>query len=178
VENLSDLVFSGSYGWSIGALGNMILEAAYTRTLTHTAVSFPGDPTIDLIANPFYANLFRDVDFQDKANLALTWNYRKFGTTAYVEYYGTTPNYQAIQAPSGYAQPYAGKLPAWWLANWSANYEIVKGLVATVNVNNVFNKQPPLDNTQLGITAQPFNPDNYNNYGRSYFIGANYKFGR
>jgi iron complex outermembrane receptor protein len=178
VENLADLVFSGSYGWSIGALGNMVVEAAYTRTLTHNAVSFPGDPTVNLISNPFYANLFRDIDFQDKANLALTWNYRKFGTTAYVEYYGTSPNYQAIQAPAGYAQPYAGKLPAWWLTNWSANYEILKGLVATVNVNNVFNKQPPLDNTQLGINTQPFNPDIYNNYGRSYFIGANYKFSR
>lgn len=178
VENLSDVVFSWSYGWSIGALGDMAVDGAYTHTITHTAVSFPGDPTLDLIANPFYANLFRDIDFRDKANLSLTWNYHKFGTTAYVEYYGTSPNYQALQSPAGYAQQYAGKLPSWWLSNWSANYEVVKDLVVTVNVNNVFNKQPPVDNTQLGINSQPFNSDIYNNYGRSYFVGANYKFGR
>ena len=51
--------------------------------------------------------------------------------------------------------------------------EVLSGLVVSVNVDNVFNKQPPNDPTYTGIDNQ-----NYNDYGRSYFIGANYKFGR
>ena len=51
--------------------------------------------------------------------------------------------------------------------------EVLSGLVVSVNVDNVFNKQPPNDPTYTGIDNQ-----NYNDYGRSYFIGANYNFGR
>jgi outer membrane receptor for ferrienterochelin and colicin len=45
-------------------------------------------------------------------------------------------------------------------------------------VDNVFNKQPPFDNSYAGIDNQPYNTENYNIYGRSYFVGANYKFGK
>ncbi len=172
-ENLSDIVFTGSYGWTIGRFGAMSIEAAYTHTIKHSEVQFPGDPTIDLLTSPFYST-----EFRDKANLDLNWTIGNFGTTVYAEYYGTTPNNQAIQDPSGYAQPLAGKLSSWKIVNWSANYEVLKGLVLTVNVLNVFNRQPPFDPTYLGTDVQPYNTENYNDYGRSYFIGANYKFGR
>ena len=40
----------------------------------------------------------------------------------------------------------------------------------------MFNKQPPFDPTYLGTSNQPYDIFNYNDYGRSYFLGANYKF--
>ena len=77
-------------------------------TFSSTTSWFPGDPQIDYLTSPFYST-----EFQDKANLALTWNFQKFSTTVYGEYYGNTPNYQATLDVSGYAQPGAGKLGAW-----------------------------------------------------------------
>ena len=172
-ENLDVLFFQGTYLWVAGRAGSFLFEGSFTHTLKHNFVSFPGDPQIDYLTSPFYST-----EFQDKGNLAVTWNFRKFSTTVYGEYYGTSPNNQAIQAVSGYAQPGAAKLPPWIIANFSASYEVLSGLVVSFNVNNVFNKQPPFDSTYLGIDDQPYNTDNYNDYGRSYFIGANYRFGR
>ncbi len=172
-ENLDVLLFTLNYGWSMGGFGNMVMDGSYTHVLKHNFVRFPGDPQIDYLTSPFYST-----EFQDKANLALTWNYQKFSTTVYGEYYGNTPNNQATLDVSGYAQPNAGKLGAWFVANWSASYEVLSGLTVSVNVNNVFNKQPPFDPTYTGIDNQPYNFLNYNVYGRSYFIGANYKFGK
>ena len=171
-ENLDVLLFTLNYGWNMGAEGTMVLDGSYTHVLKHNFVRFPGDPQIDYLTSPFYST-----EFQDKANLALTWNFQKFSTTVYGEYYGNTPNYQATLDVSGYAQPGAAKLGAWVIANWSASYEILSGFTVSANVNNVFNKQPPFDNSYQGIDNQPYNTLNYNDYGRSYFVGANYKFG-
>ena len=172
-ENLAVLLFQGNYRWSVGSLGNLLFEASYTHTLKHNFISFPGDPQINYLTSPFYST-----EFRDKANAAITWNYRKFSTTVYGEYYGTSPNNQATLDVSGYAQPGAAKLPPWIIANFSASYEVLSGLVVSFNVDNVFNRQPPYDPTYTGIDNQPYNTENYNDYGRSYFIGANYKFGR
>jgi iron complex outermembrane recepter protein len=172
-ENLDVLLFTANYGWGLGVWGNMVLDGSYTHVLTHNFVSFPGDPQINYLTSPFYST-----EFQDKANLSLTWNFQKWSTTVYAEYYGNTPNNQATLDVSGYAQPGAGKLGAWVIANWSASYEVISGLTVSANVDNVFNRQPPFDPTYTGIDPQPYNVFNYNDYGRSYFIGANYKFGK
>ena len=55
------------------------------------------------------------------------------------------------------------------VANWSASYEVLSGLTVSANVNNVFNKQPPFDNSTRESTTSPSNV-NYNDYGRSYFV--------
>jgi iron complex outermembrane recepter protein len=171
-ENLAVLVFNAQYGWNIGAWGNMEADAAYTHTLTHNVVQYPGDPQINLLSNPFWST-----EFQDKANASVTWNYKKFSTTLYGEFYGTSPNYAATLYTEGYATPQAAKLPSWWLANWSASYEFAPGFTVTANVVNLFNKMPPFDDSYPGYITGPYNSLNYNNYGQSYFIGATYKFG-
>ncbi|MBS0580224.1 MAG: TonB-dependent receptor [Proteobacteria bacterium] len=169
-ENLSVLVFQGNYLWNIGSFGTMGAQLSYTHTLNHSIINFPGDPTIDLLTNPFYST-----EFRDKGNASLTWNYDKFTTTLYGEYYGTSPNNQAT-LDNSLTTPNAGKLHPWWIANASVSYELLKGLTVTANVNNLFNKMPPMDPTYKGIDNQPYNFENYNPYGTSYFIGAYYKF--
>ena len=54
---------------------------------------------------------------------------------------------------------------------------MLHGLTLSANVNNLFDKLPPIDYSTPGIYSQPFNVENYNNYGRSFFVEANYKFG-
>ena len=117
-------------------------------------------------------------EFKTKTNAAITYDYAKLSTTLYVEYYGRTPNYLAQQDPvATYSAPGAGRLGTWTIANLSAKYEILHGLILSANVNNLFDKLPPIDYSTPGIYSAPFNVENYNNYGRSFFVEASYKFG-
>ncbi len=120
-ENLAVLVFSANYGWNVGKWGNMLLQASYTHTLTHNETLFPGDPQINLLDSPFYST-----EFQDKANASVTWNYNKFSTTVYGEFYGNTPNEEAT-LDNSYQYEGDGRLGSWVIANWSASYEAVPG---------------------------------------------------
>ena len=164
------LVLSANYTWLAGRAGSFTLEGAYTNVLTHNEVRFPGDPQIDLLNSPFYST-----EFKTKANLGLTWNLGKFGTTVYLEYYGHSPNFVSTQAPEGYATPGAANLATWTITNWSVQYEVLPGLVFNGNINNVFNRSPPFDNSYRGIDNQPYNIFNYNDYGRTFFVGLTYK---
>jgi outer membrane receptor protein involved in Fe transport len=162
-----------NYTLSAGAAGKFAFSGAYTNVLKHEQTLFPGDAPINLLESPFYST-----EFKTKANLALTWDFHKFGTTLYLDYYGKTPNYASQQDVTlGYAAPGAGRLPTWTIANLSAKYEVLPGLTLSANVNNLTDKLPPIDYSTPGIYSQPFNVENYNNYGRSYFVQANYKFG-
>ena len=89
---------------------------------------------------------------------------------------GATPNFIATQV--GYGAPGAGTLAPWTLYNFSARYQVTHQLELSFLVDNVFNKMPPFDNSYFGYLDQPYNSLNYNNLGRSYFVGASYKFGK
>jgi len=171
VERLNVLLFSLNYTWQAGKAGSFTFQGAYSNILKHALVRFPGDPEIDLLNSPFYST-----EFKTKENLSVTWNFHKFGTTVYVERYGRTPNNLATLQVEGYAVPGAATLPPWTIANLSVQYELLPGLVLTGNVDNLFNRQPPYDSTYSGIDNQPYNIFNYNDYGRSFFVGATYTF--
>lgn len=172
-ETLNVLVFGLNYTWDAGRAGDFIFEGSYSDVLKHTFVQFVGDPEINYLDSPFYST-----EFKTKENLSVTWNIAKFGTTLYVERYGRTPNYAAALTPAGYAEQGGGKLGTWTVANLSARYEVLRGLELSVNAVNVFDKAPPVDNSYTGIIDQPYNTQNYNDYGRSFFVEANYKFGK
>ncbi len=154
--------------------GSFTFEGQYSNVLKHEQTLFAGDTPINLLENPFYST-----EFKTKENFAVTYDYAKFGTTVYIERYGRTPNYLSQQDPVLlYGTPGGGRLPTWTIANLSAKYEVLRGLTVSANVNNVFDKLPPIDYSTPGIYSAPFNVENYNNYGRSYFVEASYKFGR
>ncbi len=172
-ENLNVLTVALDYMLDIGRFGEVLFNGAYTDVLKHDSTQFTGDTLINLLQSPFYSN-----DFKTKENASVTWNLHHFGTTIYVERYGKTPNYLASLTTDQYNTPGAGRVGSWTLANLSARYEIIHGLVVSANVDNVFNKEPPKDNSWPGIYDQPYSSLNYNNYGRSFLVEANYKFGR
>lgn len=172
-ETLNVLTVAADYVWDVGPAGTFAFDASYTDLLKHSLTQFAGDTPIDLLTNPFFST-----DFKTKENVSVTWSFHSFSTTIYAERYGATPNYLASLTTDGYATPGAGRVGAWTLANLSAKYEIIPGLVVSANVDNVFNKAPPIDNTQPGITDQPYNSLDYNAYGRSFLVEANYKFGK
>ncbi len=176
-ETLNVVVFGLNYTWVTGVAGNFTFEGSYSNVLKHTFVQFAGDAEINFLDSPFYST-----EFKTKENLSVSWDFHKFGATFYVERYGQTPNYAAALTVAGYygpdAAPGAARLGTWTIANMSAKYEVFPGLEVSANVVNLFDKSPPADDSYTGISNQPYNVFNYNDYGRSFFVQANYKLGK
>jgi outer membrane receptor protein involved in Fe transport len=175
-ETLNVLTVGINYTLATDRVGNIIFEGSYTDLLKHSQILYPGDPEIDLLNTPGPPGY--NTDFKSKENLSVTWNIAKFGTTVYVERYGRTANFLSQQDTGGYSDPGAGRVGTWTLANLSAKYEVISGLVVSGNVNNVFNKGPPPDTSYTGIYSQPYNSLNYNPYGRTFYVEANYRYGK
>ena len=173
-EVLNVMQVGFNYMLKTSGFGSFTFDGHYTNVLKHQQTLFAGDTPINLLEDPFYST-----EFKSREDLSVTYNYAKFGATIYAERYGRTPNYLSQQDPVlGYGAPGGGRLPTWTIANMSARYEVLHGLTVSFNVNNLFDKMPPIDYSTPGIYSAPFNVENYNNYGRSYFVEANYKFGR
>ena len=172
-ESLNVGLLQAHYILDGGPAGTFTFEGAYSDVLKHSQTLLPGDVPINLLDSPFYST-----EFKTKENISIDWQKGKYGATLYVERYGETPNYLAQQTVDGYATPGAANVGTWTIANLSAKYELSPGLTLGANANNIFNKLPPADPSQPGIANQPFSEFNYNNYGRSYFVDLNYKFGK
>ncbi|QAU25539.1 TonB-dependent receptor [Dyella sp. M7H15-1] len=175
-EKLDALVVGFNYAFKAGDFGNIALNASYSDVLKHTVQANPSDPVIDVLRSPFY-NIWYSAGFKTKANASLTWSKDAWSATLYGNRYGSTPNYQAYNTDS-YTAPGAGKLVPWMIYNASVSYSPIPSLTLSFMVDNLFNKMPPKDNSYPGTANQPYNSDNYNVYGRSYFVEATYKFGK
>ncbi|MES1190636.1 MAG: TonB-dependent receptor [Steroidobacter sp.] len=170
-ETLHAIRVELNYTLTTDRVGSFKFSGSYSNILKHTFVPNVGDPTIDLLADPTWSE-----EFKTKGDFSVTWDIGKLGTTLYVERYGRTPNYLA--SIYGYDTAGAGTLGAWTLANLSAQYEVIPGLELSANIENLFNRMPPVDNSYPGTERQPYNEFNYDIYGRRFFVGASYKFGR
>lgn len=175
-ELVNALVAHFSYAYDTGSFGRLVLDTSYSNELKHNSQDYVIDPSIDLLRHPNYST-----DFKTKTNASLTWLKNKWSATAYVNRYGSTPNYQA-QVSDSYVQdknyPLAGKLAPWILYNASVTYNPIKSLGLSLQVSNLFNKAPPADHSYPGTNSAPYNTDNYNPFGRALFLEANYKFGQ
>jgi iron complex outermembrane receptor protein len=150
----------------------MAVNASYSDTLKHKLQRYPGDPKIDLLRHPYYST-----DFKTKANVTLDWRRNKWGASIYVDRYGSSPNYYATTQDS-YTNPLSGSLSPWTLTNATLRYQVTKALKLSFLVNNVFNTMPPVDHSYSGTTGVPYNTSNYNVFGRTMYLEANYKFGK
>ena len=166
------LIAKLGYGFDAGAFGHLYVDASYSDVLKHTIQNYPGDAHIDLLRHPGYST-----DFKTKANMSVTWSKNKWSATAYVNRFGSTPNYLATYYDD-YKHAGTGTLAPWIVWNASVTYTPAKKLSLSLLLNNVFNSMPPVDNSYPGTTSQPFNTDNYNVFGRAMYLEANYKFGK
>ncbi len=160
------------YGMDIGAFGKLVWAASYSDVLKHTYQDYPQDKPVDELRHPAWST-----DFKSKANASLSWLKGEWSSTLYVNRYGRTPNYLASQLDN-YTDKGTGKLGAWILWNASVTYSPIKNLGLSLQIQNLFNKMPPVDNSYPGTTWGPYNSDNYNPYGRSFYVEANYRFGQ
>jgi iron complex outermembrane recepter protein len=171
-EQLEVFVLGYNYALSIGNFGNLALNASYSNTLKHTFQQYAGDPTIDLLRSPLYST-----DFKTKENISATWTRDAWSATVYANRYGSSPNYLATLT-NGYSTPGTGKLAPWTLYNASVSYSPLPSLTVSFLIDNLFNTMPPKDYSYPGTSLAPYNSDNYNVYGRTYYLEATYKFGK
>ena len=172
-ENLGTLVAGFTYKVHAGFVGEFDFTGAYTDILSHNLQRFAGDPVINLLNSPYYST-----EFKTKENVSLTWIRDVLSATLYVERYGSTPNDLATLQPVGYATKGAGTLSPWTLCDLSLSYNPVSKVKLTFAMNNVFNKMPPVDHSYPGTSNQPYDEFDYNVYGRTFYLTANYNLGK
>jgi iron complex outermembrane recepter protein len=169
-ENVGTFVASLEYKFDAGVVGKFAIEGSFTDMVTHTYRQEVGDPLINDLNDPFYST-----EFKTKDNISVTWSKNALSVTAYVERYGRSPNYVSELIPEGYSQPGAGTVAPWTLADFSAAYKIIKGLDVSLALNNAFDRMPPADHSYPGTQTQAYNFENYNVYGREYYLTVTYK---
>ena len=148
-----------------------MLQGAYNITLHHYFQTYPTDPVLDALREPYYSAEFKTI-----ANASATWAVDKFSSTLLVTRYGRTPNYASALTPLGYGNPGAGTVAPWILYNGSVSYEVTDNIRVSGIVNNIRNKKPPYDSSYF---AYPYyNILDYNPYGRSYWLEVDWRFGR
>jgi iron complex outermembrane recepter protein len=181
-ENVNSVVAGFNYQWRAGVIGNFTLEGSWTDMIYHAFRIYAGDPLDNLLTDPINSQ-----EFKSKINGSLTWAKDALQATVYVNRVGGTPNYVAIE--DGYGVPGAGTLGVWTLTSLSARYQVTHQFEVSFAVDNLFNTMPPKDDTYPGSagsnegtfgtpTGPAYNIFQYNNFGRSYLLEANYHFTR
>ena len=159
-----------NYTMEIGAWGNLRFDGSYTNILDHTQLSYPNDPEVDLLRQPYYSS-----DPKTKANASVTWSRDKWDVTAYVNRLGKQPNYRA-QVTDDYSATNAGTLAPWIIYNLSLDYRPLPNLELSFLVNNVLNEMPE-DRSYPGTSGAPYDTYNTNPFGRAMYLQMRYSFG-
>lgn len=181
-QKLRAVTASVNYQFDIGRFGSLAFAGNYTNTLDHTVKPLPGEPSIDLLRDPYYMWVY-DAYAKTRADLSVAWNKDKWTTTVYANRLGKTPNYLAYTGRSFDFVNSAGAKAGWWAPyvtyNLSVNYAPLDNLEFSFMVNNVLDKTPENQASSFpGTESEPYNSALYNIYGRSFFVEARYKFGK
>lgn len=171
-EQVNAITANIKYLMDIGWLGNLSFVGAYSDELKHTQQPLAGDPFINYLTSPLYST-----DFKTKVNASVTWSTGKWASTLYVNRDGRSPNYLAT-VYNNYTDPGTGYVKALYTYNASVQFTPTSNLTLSFLVNNLFNSMPPIDYSYPGYVAGPYNPTNYDVYGRTMYLEATYKFAK
>jgi iron complex outermembrane recepter protein len=169
-ETIRSLIGTARYRFAPWHIGSFIVQLDYNDMLGHTYQIAPGQPPINLLADPLYSTEFKSV-----VSGSLTWTSPggHWTSTLYGHRYGPSPNYAAqVNGPN---TPGASRLPPWITFNGSVSYRPTRNLEFSLLLNNIANKMPPIDPT---YNVYPYyNVENYNVYGREIMLQADLKLG-
>lgn len=167
-EKLETVTTGASYRLDTDSLGTFTFGAEYNNVLKHSQRRYPGDPEVDLLRDPTQSTEFKTI-----TTATVNWAIRDWNFTLHGVNYGRTPNYIARLA--GYAAPNAGQVGAWTLFNASAAWQFMDNARLSFSVNNLFDEAPPRDNTWARWPY--YNNQNYNIYGRAYYLQLDWAIG-
>ncbi len=147
------------YGLTAGTAGRFDFSASFSHVLSYKFQQFAGDPVENELKSLQYFG------WHSRMSGSVTWTLDKFSTTAFVQRYGSTPNWAET-----------GRLGSWTSTNMSARYSGLFGGDAYIGfvVDNIFNRKPPRDET---YDTYPYYSDyNYDPIGREYFLEIGTRF--
>ncbi|SIQ80299.1 TonB-dependent receptor plug domain-containing protein [Solilutibacter tolerans] len=163
-----------NYQQPLGGYGDLFFNANWTKNLKHVAQTYPTDPEVDLLNDPYYSS-----DPKYRANASLGWKWNRFSSTVYANHIGPTPNYRAQLSPTGYAFAGAGQLSSYTTYNASLGFDVTEDFELSFMVNNLTNKMPDMDvRSYPGSSGAPYNGSNFSPYGRAYYLEARWNFGK
>ncbi len=163
-----------NYQQPLGGYGDLFFNANWTKNLKHVAQTYPTDPEVDLLNDPYYSS-----DPKYRANASVGWKWNRFGTTLYANHIGPTPNYRAQLSPTGYAFAGADELSSYTTYNASIGFDVTEDFELSFMVNNLTNKMPDMDvHSYPGSSGAPYNGSNFSPYGRAYYLEARWNFGK
>jgi outer membrane receptor protein involved in Fe transport len=159
LETQAGIQTEARYSWATDLFGGFSVDARYFRQLQHTTKNFPGDVPLNLLccdnSNEFFNTFALDA----------VWNIGRFSTTLHGMRYAPTWRNDQTERDVG----------PWVLVNGSAKYAINRGMYVQLIVNNIFNRQPPVDSTNNGYPY--YDQGSYTAYGRAYWLEFGAKFG-
>jgi outer membrane receptor protein involved in Fe transport len=147
------------YSWATDVIGSFSVDARYFRQLQHTTKNFPGDvPQDQLCCN-------NNDEFFNTFAADAVWSIGKFITALHGTRYSPTWRYDSS----------ARDLGPWVVLNGSERFAVAPGMFLEVIVNNITNRQPPVD--PANNTYPYYDNGIYNGYGRAYWLEFGARFG-
>lgn len=158
------------YGFKAGAFGEFDLSAIATIYDDATQTPLAGQPDVDLLGQAGGSTIDQGfVKFTANGNIG--WKYGPFKANWNMRHIG-----RADMAVGTTAQGYP-KIGAHTYHNVRAAFAVNKSTEVYAGVTNLTDKKPPLfASGTSGTQALDTIPGYYDIFGRSYFVGANFKF--
>jgi len=159
LETQAGIQSEARYSWASDLFGGFSVDARWFRQLQHTTKNFPGDVPLNLLC---CAN---SNEFFNSVALDAIWSIGRFSTTLHgMRYAPTWTNDQS-----------AHNVGPWVMVNGSEKFSFNRSMYVQLIVNNVFNRQPPVDSTNNSYPY--YDQGSYTAYGRAYWLEFGAKFG-
>ena len=108
-------------------------------------------------------------ELRSRATLSTTWQQGPWSTTLYGQRLGSAPRQNV-----SFANADRGRLDPWTSWTLSGDYAFNDSLSLSLTVNNLFDKEPPFDETAISVPYR--NVSLYSALGRQYMVDISYKF--
>ena len=156
--------FNITHKWDLADAGLITTRLTSTYTATFESQS---DPTVAVVDELTGTERRLNEGPEWRANLNVGWAYDDLNVNAYLNYIGDfTPDQTAAQ----------DNVDSWTTVNLTGRYTISDNMSVLVGINNVFDKEPPLDLSD-GNSSQPFYNQSFHNLtGREYYVEAQFTF--
>jgi outer membrane receptor protein involved in Fe transport len=149
-----------NYAQNTASMGLFTFELGYTYVFDEKAAALPSDPVLS----------FQDggtQDLKDRGRASLSWVYKDFGTTLFMNYLGESLTADSLSSTNlVYVDPQ-------YYFNLTMLYNITDQFRVSVIGNNIFNEKPP---QTTGENYPYFNIFNFDPYGAEWFIELGYTF--
>ncbi len=156
--------------------GSFSFVNEYTHLISHDQILEPGSPPIDLRDDPIQGGW----DFRSRYNGSVTYRNGDFATTLTVFRRGTTTVRRCTSQTDGANRCTNGdhRVGPYITWNWTGQYNVNDNFAVRARVVNLFDQEPPVDDTHLFFDEPWYNIFVYSGagIGRQVALEAEYSF--